>query len=126
MNEGLTSKPFGVLAVALLSSVAMADSTRVDNSAVNKRDRQDSAITAGQQTLGSQADVELTRKVREALMNEKGLSVYGQNVKIITLANVMTLRGPVKSASERSRIARIADEVSGDAVIKNEIEISAR
>lgn len=92
-----------------------------DNTAVNARD--DKALTADEQSYGSEKDVEITRKIRQEIMDHKELSTYAHNVKIITLGGKVFLRGPVESAEERSKVAAHAEKVAGAQNVKNELEI---
>ena len=68
--------------------------------------------TADQQSDAS-SDRMLTRKIRQALMADKSLSVYGHNVKIITKDGAVTLKGPVHSEEEKTNIASKAESIVG-------------
>lgn len=57
----------------------------------------------------------ITKKIRESLIADKSLSMYGHNVKIITRNGAVTLKGPVHSEEEKQRIASKAEEVVGSA-----------
>jgi osmotically-inducible protein OsmY len=46
-------------------------------------------------------------------VEDKGLSTYAHNVKIITVNGQVTLKGPVKSEEEKQTIASKAAEVAG-------------
>src|ERR1041385_8893131 len=65
-----------------------------DNTAVNARDRDDNTLTPGDQGT-SEADREVTRNIRRALMKNDQLSTTAKNIKIITVNGKVTLRGPV-------------------------------
>ncbi len=80
-------------------------------------------LTADQQSEGSASDVELTRKIRQQLNKDRSFSINGQNVKIITVAGITTLRGPVKNSSEKSKIAQVARGISGTNNVINELEV---
>ncbi len=96
---------------------------QVDGKNIAKNQAADnSALTAEDQLKGSRNDVELTRRVREEITSRESLSTQAHNIQIITLNGVMTLRGSVKSMSEKNQIANIAKSVATD--IRNEIEIS--
>jgi hypothetical protein len=100
-----------------LGFVAMAqDSTppAPDNSAVNVRDRAPAAMTAGQQS-NSTSDVELTRKIRRAVVQDHSLSMLAHNVKIISTNGAVMLRGPVKTEEEKTAIANKAQAIAGAA-----------
>ena len=98
---------------------------QADNTKKNKRDRADSAVTADQQGQ-SEGDREITRKIRKALTDESTLSTYAKNVKIITKDGKVTLRGPVKTESEKSMVEKFAQTVAGDANVSSEIEIAKK
>jgi len=70
----------GALLVPVFSAGAQ---TPPDNTKVNKRDRAKGAATADQQKENTN-DREITQKIRRALMDDKTLSTYAHNVKVIT------------------------------------------
>jgi hyperosmotically inducible protein len=45
------------------------------------------------------------------------------NVKIITVDGKVTLRGPVKTAAEKTRIGQIATKEAGKATVDNQLEV---
>jgi osmotically-inducible protein OsmY len=56
-------------------------------------------------------------------MADKSLSSYAHNIKIITVNGAVTLKGPVKSDDEKTKLAEIAaNAVSADKVT-NEITV---
>lgn len=98
-------------------------STAPDNTQMNQRDRNDPQ-TADQQNNNA-SDVEMTRQIRKALVNDKSLSTYGHNVKIITQQGVVTLKGPVRSEAEKQEIESKAAAVTGSAdKIHNELQVA--
>jgi hyperosmotically inducible protein len=102
-------------------SVSSTDK-EADNTAVNKRDRSDNTLTAGDQS-GSKADRELTRKIRREITKNKELSTTAKNVKIITTNGKVTLRGPVKTEEERNAIVAAAKAAAGDGQVENQLEV---
>lgn len=92
-----------------------------DNSAVNKRDRDESAVTPFDQS-NTPADRETTRKVRQALNADNQLSVAAKNIKIITGNNKVTLRGPVASEQEKAQIESLVRQ-SGVTIVDNQLEV---
>ena len=70
-----------VISVLLAPASALAQ-TPADNTKVNTRDRAKGAVTADQQKENA-SDRELTQKLRRALMQDKTLSSYAHNVKIV-------------------------------------------
>lgn len=96
---------------------------RADNSDVNDRDRSRSAVTPMDQGE-SEADRTITQQIRQAVMKDGSLSFNAKNVKIITLNRKVTLRGPVKSAAERTAIEAAAKKVAGVTSVENQLEIA--
>jgi len=108
-----------------LGFVAMAqDSTppAPDNSAVNVRDRAPGAMTAGQQS-NSTSDVELTRRIRRAVVQDHSLSMLAHNVKIISTNGAVMVRGPVKTEEEKTAIANKAQAIAGAGKVDNQLEV---
>jgi hypothetical protein len=95
-----------------------------DNTARNDRDDGTTLTPIDQGT--SESDVTITQTIRKAVVNQEALSVNAQNIKIITNAGTVTLRGPVKSASERDMIVRLARAAPGVVKIDNQLEITER
>lgn len=112
----------GGLAVSVAS--AYAQDYPADNSGKNVRDRQDSAVTSGDQS-NTQADLNITQAIRKAVMADKELSTNAHNVKIITADGVVTLRGPVKSEEEKKNIGAKAAHVAGVTRVDNQLEIAS-
>lgn len=94
-----------------------------DNTAVNKRDSDDSTKTPIDQNESS-ADVKTTAEIRKKVVAESTFSTNAQNVKIITENGVVTLRGPVASEEERASIEKMAKDVAGTSNVENQLEIT--
>ncbi len=100
-----------------------AQPTAPDNTKTNQRDK-NGADTADQQKE-NQTDRELTRQIRRAIMQDKSLSTYGHNVKIISQGGMVTLKGPVKSEEEKMAIEQKAAEVAGGSQkIQSQLEVA--
>ena len=95
-----------------------------DNTKTNKRDRNDSTLTADKQQKMSKTDTETARKIRQSVVADKSLSTYGHNVKIVAHEGRVTLRGPVRSQTERDSIQAKAAAVVGEGNVTNELEIT--
>ena len=102
---------------------ASADNTAVkrDNTAVNVRDRSDAVKTPIDQNENKK-DIDITANIRKRVVDTK-MSVNAQNVKIITQDGKVTLRGPVKSADEKTQIEKLAQEVAGAGNVDNQLEV---
>ena len=96
-----------------------------DNSGRNVRDRSSHATTPFAQS-NSQSDVETTRRIRRALMDDKSLSTTAHNVKIVTVSGTVFLRGPVKSQHEKAAIADKAQHIAGAGHVNDQLEIAGR
>jgi hyperosmotically inducible periplasmic protein len=114
----------GLAMIALaLSLVSVAGQTPADNTKVNARERAKGAVTADQQKENAN-DRDLTQKIRRALMQDKSLSTYAHNVKVIAQGGQVTLKGPVRSVQEKETVEAKALEVAGPGHVKNEISIA--
>ena len=116
-----------VLSSALLAlgNVTMAQDSRPvapDNSAVNVRDRDPNAMTAGEQST-AKSDVELTREIRQAVVKDDSLSMLAHNVKIVAANGAVTLRGPVNTEQEKVAIASKAQAIAGANKVDNQLEV---
>jgi len=94
-----------------------------DNTKTNQRDKKSAEPTAGQQK-DNVTDRELTQKIRRSITQDKSLSTYAHNVKIISQNGMVTLRGPVRSEEEKKAIDAKANEIAGNTHVKNELEIA--
>ena len=94
-----------------------------DNTKVNQRDREGSATTPIDQGNNA-SDLETTQQIRKAVVADDSLSFSAKNVKIITTNGKVTLRGPVKSAEEREKIAAMARKIAGAANVDNQLEVA--
>lgn len=93
-----------------------------NNTGINERDRSSDTLTPEDQSQ-SKADVELTAKIRRAVVAQSGLSIDGKNIKIIAMNNAVTLRGPVKDSTERAAIEQTVRTAAGAASVDNQLEI---
>jgi len=114
-----TTVAAGVLAV---SGGAQQTPPAPDNTKVNERDRSKTQPTADQakNTLNDRA---IMQTIRKADMDEKSLSTYAHNVKIISQDGKGTLKGPVRSAEEKETIAQKAVEVAGAGNVTNDLTV---
>jgi len=97
----------------------------VDNSKMNVRERGESALTPMDQG-GSEADRSITQQIRKAVVADKSLSRDAKNVKIITIDGVVTLRGPVKSADEKAKIASASGKPAGVKRVDDQLEVETK
>lgn len=91
----------------MATTTQSAQNAKPDNTKVNERDANGTTLTAQDQAMGSDRDVEITRLIRKDIA-ASNLSTSAKNIKIITMNGDVTLRGPVNNASERERVSTIA------------------
>lgn len=111
------------LALAVLGGCkAKTDTAAADNTAQNKRDTQ-TAPTADKAVDGK-SDLDITQKVRKAVMDDGSLGTNAHNCKIVVQDGKVSLVGPVASAAEATKVQQIAAAVVGDANVINKLEVT--
>jgi hypothetical protein len=93
------------------------------NTGMNVRDRDGSTATPLDQS-NNEADLQTTARIRQAILDDPALSVTAENIKIITVSGKVTLRGPVKSAAEKSAIVAKAQQIAGTTQVDDQLEIA--
>lgn len=93
-----------------------------DNTGRNVRDREGATLTPGDQSE-RKADLDLTQRIRQAVVADESLSTTAQNIKIITVDGVVTLRGPVSSEQEKTKITATAQKIAGAKQVDNQLEV---
>jgi osmotically-inducible protein OsmY len=119
-----------LLAAALVSGLGLCAAAQQDsqapapdNTKMNQNER-NSGKTADQQKE-NQSDRELARQIRRAIVQDKSLSTYAHNVKVVAQGGTVTLKGPVKSEEEKAAIEQKAAEVAGGPTkVMNELEVA--
>jgi len=94
-----------------------------DNTKVNKRDRDPNQVTADDQKMNP-SDRDLVQKIRKSVTDDKTLSTYGHNVKIVVRDGQVTLKGPVRTQAEKDAIQQKATTLAGAKNVVNELEIA--
>jgi osmotically-inducible protein OsmY len=102
-----------------------ASTVQPDNTRINARDRGQGSLTAGQQSE-DKGDLELTRRVRKAVVADKSLSMLAKNVKIVSVNGIVTLRGPVSTSADKSTIVAKAQAVAGPDKVNDQIEVKSQ
>jgi hyperosmotically inducible protein len=116
-----------ILALASLSVISLAaladnEKAKPDNTSINERDRSGETKTSGDQS-NSSADLKTTQAIRQALMKDGELSMTAKNIKVITANGHVTLRGPVKTAQEKTKLDQLAKSAAGGAQIDNQLDV---
>ena len=93
------------------------------NTGINQRDRHGATTTPTDQP-NDMADIRMAAAVRRAIVKDKSLSMKAHNLKLVAASGVVTLRGPVASAAEKARVARIAAAVAGVTQVDNQLDVN--
>jgi hyperosmotically inducible periplasmic protein len=91
----------------------------------NTRTNRDGGVNADDQAM-NKADRHLAQQVRKAVTDDKSLSTYAHNIKIISQNGMVTLRGPVRSEDEKAAIEAKAREIAGVSAVNNELTIAPK
>jgi osmotically-inducible protein OsmY len=97
--------------------------TAPDNTQMNQGDASKGAATADHQKM-TPADRDLTRKIRSSIYQDKSLSTYAHNIKIISRNGMVTLKGPVRSDDEKTAIEAKATAVAGSGNVTSELTVA--
>ena len=88
-----------------------------------KKNKDQTSPTADQQKTNP-SDRAITQKIRKAIHQDKSLSTYAHNIKVITQNGKVTLRGPVRSEEEKSNLEAKAVGVAGQENVSNQLEVA--
>lgn len=110
-------------AVATSPPTAQNTQTAPDNTRSNKEDASNRNRTADQQANNS-TDLDIAKRIRRSVMDDKTLSTYGHNVKIVSAGGTVTLNGVVRNNDEKAAIAAKAASVVGRDRVIDELKVA--
>ena len=110
-------------ACSLIALPASAQQTPPDNTKVNRADQAKGAVTADQQKE-NETDRDLAQRIRQSVVGDKSLSTYAHNVKIVAQGGHVTIKGPVRSAAEKTSIETKATAIAGAGKVSNEMTVA--
>ena len=116
-------RAFAIVGAAVVVAPPAGAQAPADNTKVNQQDRNKDSATADQQKENA-SDRDLTQRIRRSVMDDKALSTYAHNVKIIAQDGHITLKGPVRTENEKTTIEAKATEVAGAGHVSNQITIA--
>ena len=108
----------GALFLACGPLLAQSTGQQPDNTANNKQE-----MPTADQQKESPADRDLAKKIRRSIMDDKNLSTYAHNIKVIVRDGEVTLKGPVKSDDERAAIESKASSIAGTGKVQNQLTV---
>lgn len=106
-------------------NTSATDTVKPDNTQRNKRERAEQEKTPVNQNE-NKADLETSRKIRKSIVDDKNLSTYAHNIKIITQDGVVNLKGPVRNAEEKRIVETKARDIAGEGKVQSQIEIAPK
>ena len=121
---GLILTPYLAIAASepVVADKPMVQNRDASNTGINKRDRNDKTLTPMDQK-NNQSDLNITQEIRQALMKDE-FSMDAKNIKVITRNGAVTLRGPVKTASELEKINVLVKAVPGIKSLDNQLQVN--
>ena len=93
-----------------------------DNTGVNQRDKSGDTLTPTDQSE-TEADRDLTQRVRQAIVADETLSIDAKNIKIISQSGTVTLRGPVADLAEKTNIESKVKALTGVQRVDDQLDI---
>jgi hyperosmotically inducible protein len=108
-----------------LAQDSSAQEPAPDNTRINERDKGKAEPTADQQKENL-PDREIVRQIRRSIVEDKSLSSYAHNVKVISQKGMVTLRGPVRSDEEKSTVEAKAAEIAGKNNVTSQLEVKPK
>ena len=118
--------PLGLLmfcAAPMAAPIAHAQDAQQPAPDNTKRNKDQAPPTADQQKMNP-TDRAITQKIRKAIHEDKSLSTYAHNIKVITQDGKVTLKGPVRSEEEKNNLQAKAVSVAGEENVSNQLEIA--
>jgi hyperosmotically inducible protein len=113
-----------VLGLAVTAAPALPLQDTQQPAADNTKKNQDQASPTADQQKMNPSDRTITQNIRKAVHNDKSLSTYAHNIKIITQNGKVTLRGPVRSEEEKASLLEKAAAVAGKENVTDQLEIA--
>jgi hyperosmotically inducible periplasmic protein len=107
------------LGAAAITGMTMLGGQAPDNTKTNR----DGGVTATDQKMDKK-DRDLAQKIRHSVYEDKSLSTYAHNVKIIVADGRVTLKGPVRSQAEKDTVQKLAADAAGEGNVVNQIDIA--
>jgi osmotically-inducible protein OsmY len=99
-----------------------SDNVAPDNTKRNKLDSTNMSRTADDQKDNA-SDLKITQQIRRSVMDDKSLSTYGHNAKIVSVNGTVTLNGVVQTEAEKTSIAQKAAQVVGSDHVVNKLKV---
>lgn len=89
-----------------------------DNTKANKGEQ-----TTADKAKNNASDLDTMKKIRQALMDDRSLSTYAHNVKVIAQDGKVTLKGPVRSDAEKATVEATAAKIAGAGNVDSQLTV---
>ena len=126
LSKSTTASTTALVLGATISGVPLIEFAQQapapDNTKANAQADQN---TADKQS-NTASDRALTQQVRKAIMQDKSMSTYAHNVKVVTQNGQVTLSGPVRTDEEKQAIVQKAAAVAGQDRIVDQISVAPK
>lgn len=118
LNEQSPTPPTGIYGSPNTNVAPPAPSSEGDSAWLNE-----SATMQSADQGSSEADLKMTAKIRQAVMDDASLSFTAKNVQITTKNGKVLLKGKVNSDYERTSIVSAASKVAGDQMVVDQLQV---
>lgn len=113
----------GAFGTATLASTHLSSQDSQQTQPDNTKKNRDQTTPNADQQKTNPTDRDIAQKIRKSIVDDKSLSTYAHNVKIIAQDGKVTLRGPVRSDEEKATVEAKAAEVVGQGNLSSQIEV---
>lgn len=120
----MKTSPLTLAAAVLALTLSCATAQDADNTDRNKQDQSGKTKTPMDQS-NDPADIKLVATIRKMVVDDKSLTATAKNCKIITAGGMVTLRGPVNTAEEKTTVEAHAVMAAGKDKVVNQLEVKA-
>jgi hyperosmotically inducible periplasmic protein len=110
------------LLAAMPALTFAAQQSPPDNTRVNQRDRSANQPMADQ-GKNNRSDRDIMKDIRKSVVDDKSLSTYAHNVKIISQNGKVTLKGVCRSDEERRSVRLKAEQVAGAGNVRDNLSV---
>jgi osmotically-inducible protein OsmY len=122
----LRSASVGVLACGLFTLASPVIAAQDKPKPADNTSRNRSTGPTADQQKNNKTDLQLAKDIRKAIVDDKSLSTYAHNVKIVAKNGAVTLRGPVRSDEEKATIEAKAAQVAGAGNVTNRLTVAPK
>ncbi len=122
MHKQLFVAALAIASVAACKTRSDPVTTSADNTARNGGER--AAKPTADEAVKSTSDLDLTKQIRKAIIDDGSLSTNAHNCKVVVQNGIVTLVGPVANETERTRVADLAVGIAGNGKVVNQLEVT--